>query len=139
MRAPDRDLPTVVAELQRAIDAGRQPNLTAKELDLLITYIRKCKPDRRGHSMKHYIKGANRRMLRNSMEWIKIRLRHDPAERELKRATRATGGRYVLNRRVAEYMHKQLSGWKNIPSVKALENILNRSTANEPDVDPLWC
>ena len=140
MRAPDRDLLVVVAELQQAITSGREPQLTTAEWDLLAAYIHKqSKPDRRGHSITRHIQGVNRSFLRTRMWVIKRKLRRDPAERDLKRTTRALGGRYVLNHRVAERMHDRLvkAGRKNIPSVRALITILSRSTANDPD-EELW-
>ena len=122
MRAPDRDLPTVVAELQRAIAAGHEPNLTRGERAALVAYIRSLQPDRRGQhkSLARHIQGANRRMLQDSMKWLKRKLRNDPAEQELKRTLRRDGDRYVLNRRVAKVMHERLkkSGRKTVPSVK---------------------
>lgn len=136
MRAPDRELLTVVAELQQAITSGRKPQLTATEWALLTSYIRsKGKPDRRGHSIKRHIQGADRRMLRMQMEWLKVKLRRDPAERELKRTMRANGETYVLNRRVAERMRERLekSGRKDIPTVEYLENVLSRSDMEDSD------
>jgi hypothetical protein len=144
MRAPDRELLAVVAELQQALADGREPQLSAAEWALLAAYIHQHgdPPDRRGHhkKMTRHVQGANRRMLRTRMEFLKIKLRNDPAERELKRAMRREGGRYYgLNRRVAECMHDRLvkAGWEQIPSVEALENILRRSTTDEPDWDPM--
>jgi hypothetical protein len=133
MRAPDCELPTVVAELLRAITSGREPNLSTTELAALAAYIQSLKPDRRGRSKVRHIQGANRRLLRTRMEFLKIKLRRDPAEPELKRR-----GNYDLNNRVAEVMHARLekSGYKNPPNVESLKNILSRSTANDDPRDP---
>jgi hypothetical protein len=137
MRAPDRQLLAVVAELQQAIAAGRQPQLTNAEWAALAAYIQ-SRGKRRRHrgqhrSMTRYLKGAKRRMLRSGMEALKIKLRHDPAELELKRAMRANGGRYVLNERVAQRMHERLqkSGRDPVPTVSYLRNVLSRSTAGD--------
>jgi hypothetical protein len=144
MRAPDRELLAVVAELQQAIAAGREPLLSAAEWALLADFIeesRQNKPRRRrGHhkTMARHFQGKNRRMLRTGMEFLKIKLRHDPAERELKRAIRANGDAYDLNWRVAQVMHERLvkSGRKNPPTIAYLKNVLSRSSADEPDWDP---
>jgi hypothetical protein len=139
MRTPDRDLLAVVAELQQAIAAGREPNFTDAERASLAAYIcKQSKPDRRGKSRKRHFQAANRRMLRGCMEFIKIKMRRDPAEREARRAMHASGEEYYnLNKRVAQRMHKRLvkAGCENPPTVAALQNILRRSTAIEPDDD----
>jgi hypothetical protein len=136
MRAHDRELPAVAAELLAALTAGRKPNLTATEWDLLTTFCRRQgKPDRRGHSIKRHIQGANRRMLQDRMRWLKRKLRNDPAERKIKRSLRGT---YDLNRRVAEVMHERLvkAGRDNVPSVSSLKNILSRSIAADDPSEP---
>jgi hypothetical protein len=136
MRAPDRDLLAVVVELQAAIAAGREPDLTDAERASLAAYIRKCKPDRRGHHKlkTRHAQGANSRMLRTGMKFLKIKMRRDPAELEIKRAARASGDTYDLDWRVAQRMHERLvkAGWKDI-TVPQLKTILRRSTATDPD------
>jgi hypothetical protein len=137
MRVPDRDLLAVVMELQAAVAAGGEPKLTDAELASLAAFIESIKPDRRGHhkSKARHAQGANRRMLRDVMEWRKIKLRNDPAELEIKRAARASGDVYDFDWRVALRMRERLvnAGWENPPNVAALKNILRRSTAKEPD------
>ncbi len=127
-----------VAELLKAITVGREPPPTEEEWGSLRDFWQgKLGRRRRGHhkSMTRHCQGADRRMLRDCMEFIKIKLRNDPAERELKRTRRANGDTYVLNRRVAQRMQKQLTGRKKIPTVEYLENILSRA---EPDEEPWW-
>ena len=127
-----------VVELLKAITAGREPPPTEEEwISLRDFWQGKLGKRRRGDhkSMKRYCQGVDRRMLRDCMEFIKIKLRNDPAERELKRTMRVNGETYVLNRRVAQRMQKQLAGRKKIPTVEYLENILSRA---EPDEEPWW-
>lgn len=142
MRAPDREPFAVVA---KAIAAGREPQLTETEWIWLATYIKSKRGGRggrrkRGHhkSMARHCQGVNRRMLRHCMDLLKIDMRHDPAERKLKRTMRARDETYDLNRRVAERMREQLSDWKPVPTVAALEDILRRSTAADRDEEPYW-
>ncbi len=131
-----------VIELLKAITAGREPPPTEVEWASLREFWqgRLFKERRAGQhkSMTRYFQGVNRRSLRHSMEWIKIKLHNDPAEQELKRAMRANRDRYVLNRRVAQRMHERLvkAGKKNIPSVAYLENALSRSDAMDDPHEP---
>jgi hypothetical protein len=132
-----------VIELLKAITAGREPPPTEVEWASLRDFWQgKLGRRQRGRhkSMARHIQGANRRMLRTGMEFLKIKLRHDPAELELKRTMRTSGGRYVLNKRVAQRMHERLekSGRKNIPTVAYLENVLSRSTAADREQEPHW-
>jgi hypothetical protein len=115
---------------QRAHDLSGGPETSASKL------IKR----RRGQhkSRERYIQGANRRFLRDAMKGLKIKLRNDPAELQLKRAMRAGGEAYILDQRVAQVMCDQLVkvGWKDIMgydiTVEYLENILRRSSAGEP-------
>lgn len=130
-----------LVELLKAITAGHEPPPTEEEWASLRDFWQgKLDKHRRGHhkSMERYFQGVNRRSLRTSMGWIKIKLRNDAAERELKRTMRANGETYVLNRRVAQRMHERLvkAGRKNVPTVAYLENVLSRSTAMDDPSEP---
>jgi hypothetical protein len=108
MRAPDRDLSVVVAPIKR----------------------------RRGQhkSMTRYLMGVKGRMLRIEMEFLKIRLRNDPAERQRKREMRRNGDAYVLNRRVAEVMRERMDkrGEPPNPTAAQLETLLSREDTSNP-------
>jgi hypothetical protein len=142
MRVPDRELLALVTELREAIAAGRKPQLTDGEWTALAAFVesRGKRKRRRGQhkSMARHVEGVHRRMLRNMMEHLKIELANDPAELELKRAMRGDGGRYDLNQRVAERMHKELQDWDPALSLAYLKNSLSRSTAGDREEEPWY-
>ncbi|MFZ2076655.1 MAG: hypothetical protein WAV38_08405 [Xanthobacteraceae bacterium] len=122
-----------MVELLKAISAGREPPPTEEEWASLREFWRgKLGKRRRGHhkSMERYCQGVDARMLRHIMEFLKIDLQNDPAEREVKRTMRRDGGRYDLNQRVAQRMHARMMKWdrKKIPTVESLVNILSPET-----------
>ena len=129
-----------VIELLKAITAGREPPPTEEEWASLRDFWRgKLGNQKRGqHKLPwRQMQGINRRTLRTLMERQKTELRDDPAERELKRAMRANGEPYDLNKRVAHRMHEELTacGAKTI-SEERLLNMLRRSTAIEEPREP---